>query len=260
MRTVRRTATLSPLRARLPQADRPAPDIADALGAHRPATHGEVVAMRVVDPLDDSLEDIWPGLAAETAARRAAGPAPVVTGPFRQPQCVLDAIAAGTKPRRPRAAKVAGQPKAPKSPKEPKARKPRKAKAEPVAAPAPEPVAPPPAAERTPVRQPAGRAALGVRRTDAAPLPTAAKRVVEGAAIPDVIVGTVILAGRFSASTGEALVIDVEGQNNVARGIVVWAGPLQEQVRAAAGRLARLAIRQPSNPRYKPAVSAIAVA
>jgi hypothetical protein len=249
MRTVRRTATLSPLRARLPQADRPAPNIADALGAHRPATPGEVVAMRVADPLDDSLEDIWPGLAAETAARRAAGPAPVVTGPFRQPQCVLDAIAANTKVRKPRAPKAVGEPKAPK---EPKARKPRKAKAE--------PVAPAPAEDRPPVRQPAGRAALGVRRTDAAPLPTAAKRVVEGTAIPAEIVGIVRMTGSFTASTGVAAVIDVEGQNNVARGIVVWAGPLQDQVRAAAGRLVRIAVRQPSNPRYKPAVTAIAAA
>jgi len=261
MRLVRRTAAAAPLRARLPQADRPAPDIVDALGANRPATPGEIVAMRVIDPLDDSIEDIWPGLAAQTLARRVAGTPPVVTtGRFVQPQCVLDAIAAAeaAKKRKPRTPKAPKEPKAAKAPRTPKAPRTRKAKADPVAEPTPAPVASEPVA--APVREPAGRASLGQRRTAAAPLPTAAKRIVEGAAIPDVIVGTVILAGRFSASTGEALVIDVEGQNNVARGIVVWAGPLQDQVRAADGRLARLAIRQPSNPRYKPAVSAIAAA
>jgi len=262
MRLVRRTAAAAPLRARLPQADRPAPDIAHALGANRPATPGEIVAMRVIDPLDDSIEDIWPGLAAETLARRVAGTPPVSTSSrFVQPQCVLDAIAAAedAKKRKPRTPKAPKEPKAAKSPRTPKAPRTRKAKADPVAEPAPAPVMSA-SVVAAPVREPAGRASLGQRRTAAAPLPTAAKRVVEGAAIPDVIVGTVILAGRFSASTGEALVIDVEGQNNVARGIVVWAGPLQDQIRAADGRLARLAIRQPSNPRYKPAVSAIAAA
>ena len=271
MRLVRRTAAAAPLRARLPQAERPAPSIADALGANRPATPGEIVAMRVADPLNDSLEDIWPGLAAETLARAVAGGPPVVlTGRFEQPQCVLDAIAAAeaAKKRKPRTPKAPKEPKAAKAPKEPKAPKTpraRKAKAEPIAAPTPAPVAPAPVvatpvAERAAMPRPAGRASLGQRQIAAAPLPTAAKRVVEGSDIPDRIVGVVTVTSTFRASTGDALVIDVEGQNNVARGIVVWAGPIQDQVRAAVGRTARIEIRQPSNPRYKPAVSAFAAA
>lgn len=266
MQTFRRTGIVPPSRSSVPLADLPRPDITTALGINGPATHGEIVAMRTSDPLNDSLEDIWPGLAADTAARRSAGHAPFVpTGTFRQPQCVLDAIAeaqAAKKPRKPRAPK---EPKADKSPTEPKARKLRKTKNEPAAAPtpapAPAPASAPPVAEiREPVRQPAARAALGPRQVETSPLPTAAKRVVAGVDIPARIVGTVRISGTLRASTGDAIIIDVEGQNNVARGIVVWAGPLQDQVRRAVGCLARVEVRQPSNPRFKPSVSAISAA
>lgn len=264
MRQIRRTAILSPLRSSLPDAERRAPDISDALMTSHRATPGEIVAMRTADPLDDDLEDIWPGLAAETAARRAAGHSPFVpTGTFQQPQCVLDAIAAAEATRKPRKPRAPKTPKADDDAQAPKARKPRTTKAKTADAPAPAPTpapAPDPVEAQEPVRQPAGRAMLGQRRVDPAPLPTAAKRVVEGSSIPSKIVGTVSITGSFRASTGEAIVIDVEGQNNVARGIVVWSGPLQDQVRRAVGRLARIEVRQPSNPRFKPSVSAISAA
>jgi hypothetical protein len=253
MQLVRRVATPSSVR----RPDAPRPRIEDALADPvRPAVRGEIVQLGWQDPLDDSLEDIWPGLAAEAAARRLQPQPTTPSGPWRHPPCVQEILDA--KPRRARATR----PKAEKAPGEPKPARARKPKAAAVETPAPAPVeasapveAPAPAPAPAPVRAPAPRAGLGQRRT-------AAKPVYEGAAIPAEIVGVPTLVSSFRASTGEAVVIDVEGERGVARGIAVWSGYAQQLVRdaAAARRPMRLAIRQPSNPRFRPAVSYAAAA
>ncbi|MFZ3481973.1 hypothetical protein [Sphingomonas sp. 3-13AW] len=291
MRTVRRTANLAHLQSPRVTDSQPTSDLAGAIASLGAATHGAIVAMRVRGALNDSLEDLWPGLAAEVHARKVAGISvfdPGPEGPYRHPQHVLDEIteqAKASKPRKPRAPKAAQHAKVaepveaidpvpegkarkaracgadkpiarkPRKLRDPNARKARRAASEPATS---VPLASaPPVEAREIAPRPAARAILGRRCVETTPLPTAAKRVIEGAAVPTSITGIVTVSGSFSASTGDALVIDIEGQNNIARGVVVWAGALQDEVRAAAGRRAHLNIRQPSNPRFKPSVAAI---
>lgn len=87
-------------------------------------------------------------------------------------------------------------------------------------------------------------------------------RVLEGRSIPATVIGTIAIMGGFKASTGDAIVVDVTGENNVARGIVVWAGHAQTVVRGlvATGTRARMEVRQPANDRFKPSAGSVKAA
>ena len=182
------------------------------------------------DPLDDSIEHLWPGVAAQAAARRAAA---IIDFPVKPSPRTVKASS-------PRTVKARAA--------SPRKRTTKASTPAPVFSPAPAPV------------QPAlTRAPLGVRRQEAAPLPSAAKKRIEGSQIPSSLTGTITIVGSFKASTGDTLILKLESSDSIAEGIVVWSGPLQERVRKAAnsGQVVQVTIRRPSNPRFKPSVADI---
>lgn len=154
-------------------------------------------------------------------------------------------------PRKPRAKKAEGEPRTPVKPRAPKTagetkpkavRKPRVAKA----APAPVPASAP-------------GAAVPATVTVHAPVPAATvqtpqRRILSGSSIPKYVTGVARITDTVNAKTGPAIVVEVEGKDMTARGIMVWAGKVQTLVRAAIARGApvTLLVAQPANDRFKP--------
>lgn len=147
-----------------------------------------------------------------------------------------------------KAAKLADKAIAPKPVRKPRAKKvpvegdikaPRKTRAKkmPTAKPAPAPVT---------VHEPVA--------IETAPVPAAQRRIVSGSSIPKYVTGIARITGTVNAKTGEAIVVEVEGQDMTARGIMVWAGKVQTLVRGAIDRNApvTLLVTQPANDRFKP--------
>ena len=95
------------------------------------------------------------------------------------------------------------------------------------------------------------------KRAAGLPLRAPAKTVtLAGRDIPATLRGKPVVTGRFTAKTGEALVIDVAFRNKVHTGIIVWAGAYQSLVAEAAAKNKALdfTIAQPANERFKPSV------
>lgn len=147
-------------------------------------------------------------------------------------------------PRKARVKKADGEPKAPRKPRvaktdaagetKPKAvRKPRAAK-----------TAPAPATAPVTVHVPVPAAAVQAPQ----------RRILSGSSIPKYVTGIARITDTVNAKTGPAIVVEVEGKDMTARGIMVWAGKVQTLVRGAIARGApvTLLVAQPANDRFKP--------
>lgn len=86
--------------------------------------------------------------------------------------------------------------------------------------------------------------------------------VLQGRQIPNLVEGEIEITGQIQAKTGTALVLDIRGQNHIARGVVVWAGQMQDMVRdlVAHGVTAEITVRQPDNDRFRPSVGSVKAA
>lgn len=128
-------------------------------------------------------------------------------------------------PRKARVKKADGEPKAP--------RKPRAAK-----------TAPAPATAPVTVHVPVPAAAVQAPQ----------RRILSGSSIPKYVTGIARITDTVNAKTGPAIVVEVEGKDMTARGIMVWAGKVQTLVRGAIARGApvTLLVAQPANDRFKP--------
>lgn len=83
------------------------------------------------------------------------------------------------------------------------------------------------------------------------------RKTVVGGQIPEYVTGVARITGTLAASTGEAVIVEIKGEEVIAREIVVWAGPVQDMLR---GRIkakgpVTLRVRQPANDRFKPSAT-----